>query len=84
MRSIQRRAFLSATLRYKLRDASIEAAEEPFESGGKKFSRGSFLLRNATRAQLNDAISGLGLQAISVSAMPSVKTHPVRAAASPP
>ncbi len=69
-----------ATLRYKLHDASIEAAEEPFESGGKKFSRGSFLIRNATRAQLNDAISNLGLQATPVSAMPSVKTHPVRAA----
>jgi len=69
-----------ATLRYKLHDASIEAAEEPFESGGKKFSRGSFLIRNATRAQLNDAISNLGLQANPVSAMPSVKTHPVRAA----
>ena len=69
-----------ATLRYKLRDLSIEAAEEPFESGGKKFNRGSFLLRNVTRAQLNDAVSGLGLQAVSVSAMPSVKTHPVRAA----
>jgi len=68
------------TLRYKLHDASIEAAEEPFESGGKKFSRGSFLLRNVTRAQLNDAISELGLQATPVSAMPSVKTHPVRAA----
>jgi hypothetical protein len=69
-----------ATLRYKLHDASMEAAEEPFESGGKKFSRGSFLLRNVTRAQLNDAISDLGLQATAVSAMPSVKTHPVRAA----
>ncbi len=69
-----------ATLRYKLRDASIEAAEEPFESGGKKFARGSFLLRNVSRAQLNDAISDLGLQATPVSAMPSVKTHPVRAA----
>ena len=69
-----------ATLRYKMRDASIEAAEEPFEGGGKKFSRGSFLLRNVSRAQLNDAISDLGLQAIAVSAMPSVKTHPVRAA----
>jgi Zinc carboxypeptidase len=69
-----------ATLRYKLHDASIEAAEEPFESGGKKFSRGSFLLRNLSRAQLNDAISDLGLEAIPVSAMPSVKTHPVRAA----
>jgi hypothetical protein len=69
-----------ATLRYKLHDASIEAAEEPFESGGKKFSRGSFLIRNATRAQLTDAISDLGLQATPVSGMPSVKTHPVRAA----
>jgi Zinc carboxypeptidase len=69
-----------ATLRYKLRDASIEAAEEPFESAGKKFTRGTFLVRNATRAQLNDAISDLGLQATPVSAMPSVKTHPVRAA----
>src|SRR5579863_5543916 len=69
-----------ATLRYKLHDASIEAAEEPFESAGKKFTRGSFLIRNATHAQLSDAIADLGLQATPVSAMPSVKTHPVRAA----
>ncbi len=69
-----------ATLRYKLRDASIEAAEEPFESGGKKFSRGTFLIRGISHDHLNDAVSGLGLQAVSVAAMPSVKTHPVRAA----
>jgi len=69
-----------ATLRYKLPDASIDAAEEPFESGGKKFTSGSFVLRNVSRAQLNDAISDLGLQASPVSAMPSVKAHPVRAA----
>ena len=69
-----------ATLRYKLHDASIEAAEEPFESGGKKFSRGSFLIRNIDRAQLNDGVATLGLQATSMTAMPSVKTHPVRAA----
>jgi Zinc carboxypeptidase len=69
-----------ATLRYTLHDASIEAAEEPFESGGKKFSRGTFLLRNVTRAQLNDIVSALGLRAAPISAMPSVKTHPVRAA----
>jgi hypothetical protein len=69
-----------ATLRYKLHDASIEAAEESFESAGKKFSRGSFLLRNVTRAQLNDAVSNLGLQAIPISTMPSVKRHAVRAA----
>ncbi|MGB8472543.1 MAG: M14 family zinc carboxypeptidase [Candidatus Acidiferrum sp.] len=69
-----------ATLRYKLRDASIDAAEEPFESGGKKFDRGTFLVRNVSREQLKDALSSLGLQAVAVSAMPSVKTHPVRAA----
>jgi Zinc carboxypeptidase len=69
-----------ATLRYKLPDASIEAAEEPFESDGKKFSRGSFLIRNVTRAQLNDHVSTLGLQATAISAIPSVKTHPLRAA----
>ncbi len=69
-----------ATLRYKLRDASIEAAEEPFESAGKKFDRGTFLIHGITRDQLNDAISTLGLEAVSISAMPSVKTHPVRAA----
>jgi hypothetical protein len=69
-----------ATLRYRLRDASIEAAEEPFESGGKKYTRGTFLLRNVNRAQLSDATSELGLRAASIPAMPSVKTHPVRAA----
>jgi len=69
-----------ATLRYKLRDASIEAAEEPFESGGKKFNRGSFLVKKVTRAQLNGAIADLGLQAVAIDAMPLVKTHPVRAA----
>ena len=69
-----------ATLRFKLHDAAIEAAEEPFESGGKKFNRGSFLIHDVARAQLNDAVSGLGLQAVSIAAMPSVKTHPVRPA----
>jgi hypothetical protein len=69
-----------ATLRYKLRDASIEAAEEPFESGGKKFNRGTFIVRSETRAHLGDAISDLGLQATALTAAPVVKTHPVRAA----
>jgi hypothetical protein len=69
-----------ASLRYKLRDASIDAAEEPFESAGKKFSRGSFLVRNVSRADLDRAASDLGLQATALTAAPSVKTHPVRAA----
>ena len=69
-----------ATLRYRLGSAAIEAAEEPFESGGKKFNRGTFLIRGEARAQLAEAISDLGLQATGLSAAPTVKTHPVRAA----
>ncbi len=69
-----------ATLRYKLRDASIDAAEEPFESGGKKFNRGSFLLRNISRGELDRAASEIGVQVFALSGAPSVKTHPVRAA----
>ena len=33
------------TLRYRLKDAQIDAAEEPFEAGGQKFNRGSFIIR---------------------------------------
>jgi hypothetical protein len=69
-----------ATLRYTMKDASVEAAEEPFESGGKKFSRGSFIIRKASRADLDRAAAELGLQVVSLEAAPSVKTHPVRAA----
>jgi hypothetical protein len=69
-----------ATLRYKLHDASIEAVEESFESGGRKFNRGTFIVRSETRGQLSDAISDLGLLATPLASAPSVKTHPVRAA----
>ena len=69
-----------ATLRYKLKDAGVEAAEEAFESGGKKFNRGSFVIRNAGRADLDRAAADLGLQAVALGTAPSVKTHPVRAA----
>ena len=69
-----------ATLRYRLRDASVDAAEEPFESGGKKFNRGSFVIRNASRNDLDRAAAELGLQAMALGSAPAVKTHPVRAA----
>ncbi len=69
-----------ATLRYRMKNASIEAAEEPFEAAGRKFNRGSFLVKDASDAELERAASELGLQAYAVSAAPTVKTHPVRAA----
>jgi Zinc carboxypeptidase len=69
-----------ATLRYKMKDASIKAAEEPFEASGHKFSRGSFILTNTSTSDLQSVASRLGLEIYGVTAEPSVKTHPVRAA----
>jgi hypothetical protein len=69
-----------ATLRYKLRDADMQAAEEPFESGGKKFNRGSLIIRGVARSDFDRAANAAGVRAIALSAAPSVKTHSVRAA----
>jgi hypothetical protein len=69
-----------ATLRYKSKSTSMDVAEESFEADGKKFNRGTILLRNAGRADLDRAASDVGLQALALSAMPNVKTHPLRAA----
>jgi hypothetical protein len=69
-----------ASLRYRLRDTAMEAAEEPFEAGGNKYSRGSFVLRNANRAELEKAAAELGVRVAALADTPAVKTHPVRAA----
>jgi hypothetical protein len=69
-----------ASLRYRLKEASIDAAEEPFESSNHKFSRGTFLLRGVSRSDLDAAAKSLGLHAVALAAAPNIKTHPVRAA----
>jgi len=68
------------TLRYRLKNADIQAAEEPFEAAGQKFNRGSFLIRNVPAAELDRVARELGLNGYALEAAPSVKTHPVRAA----
>jgi hypothetical protein len=69
-----------ATLRYKLKSADIQAAEEPFESGGAQYKRGSFVIKGVSQADLDAAAKELGLKAAAVASAPSVKMHPVRAA----
>jgi hypothetical protein len=68
------------TLRYHLKEASIEAAEEPFEAGGHKFARGSFIVKEIDREALRREVTGLGLEAIGLPNAPAVKSHPLRAA----
>ena len=69
-----------ATLRYQLRDADFQAAEEPFDAAGKKFNRGSFVIRNVSRDVLDKATKTLGLDVTALSAAPAVAMHPLRAA----
>lgn len=67
------------SLRYRFPDASFEAAEEPFKSGGRDFARGSFIINGIDRADLDQALKDLNLNAYAASSGPSVKTHPLRA-----
>jgi hypothetical protein len=69
-----------ATLRYRFPKADFDAAEDPFEAAGKKFNRGSFIVRNVSADDLTKAAAELGVQAYAAEAAPTVKTHPVRAA----
>jgi hypothetical protein len=68
------------TLRYQLKDASVEAAEGPFEAAGQKFSRGSFIIRKASADDLNRIGKELGIQIYAVADAPTVKTHAVKTA----
>jgi hypothetical protein len=65
-------------LRYRLKAAAFDVAEEPFEAAGRKFNRGSFIIRNAQAADVQAAGRELSLQGYAVDAAPSVKTHAVK------
>ena len=69
-----------ATLRYRFKDADFQAAEEPFDAGGQRFNRGSFIIRGLSQNDLDRATRELGLKAVAVSSAPTVRTHPLRAA----
>jgi hypothetical protein len=66
-----------ATFRFRLGSVGMEAAEDSFEADGIKFKAGSFLLRNADRAQVEKAAKELGIKVHATSANLSVATHPL-------
>jgi hypothetical protein len=68
------------SMRYKLRNARIDTAEEPFEVQGTKFNRGSFIIRGVRSDDLRSTLTNLGLKALATNDAPSVATHPVRTA----
>lgn len=68
------------TLRFKLKDLKIAAAEEAFEAGGQKFNAGSFIIKASDnpgdlKQALTRPVTDAGLRAIAIDKLPEVKTH---------
>ncbi len=68
------------TLRYTLRAATMDAAEDPFDAAGVHFARGSFIVRGVSAPELDRVTRELGVKAYALASAPTVKMHPVRAA----
>jgi hypothetical protein len=69
-----------ATLRFRLKDVKMSAAEDSFKIGDQQFNTGSFILKKDgnpadLRARLESAVTELGLKAVGVDKLPDVKTH---------
>ncbi|HXM34128.1 MAG TPA: M14 family zinc carboxypeptidase, partial [Pyrinomonadaceae bacterium] len=69
-----------ATLRFRLKDVKIEAAEDSFKVGDRQFNAGSFIIKTEgnpieARRRLDAAVQELGLVAQAVDKLPEVKTH---------
>jgi hypothetical protein len=69
-----------ATLRFRLKDVKMSAAEDSFKIGDQQFNSGSFIIRKDgnpgdTRQRLEAAVTQLGLKAVAVEKLPDVKTH---------
>jgi hypothetical protein len=74
-----------ATLRYRLKDVRISAAEDAFKIGERQFNAGSFIIKaegnpGELRQRLETAVTELGLTAQAVDKLPEVKTHDLVAA----
>lgn len=68
------------TLRYQLRNADFQVAENSFQSAGHLFARGSYVIRNVASGDLDKAARALGVPVYAISSAPSVAMHPARAA----
>ncbi|HEY4131397.1 MAG TPA: M14 family zinc carboxypeptidase [Gemmatimonadaceae bacterium] len=67
------------TLRYQLKNADMQATEEPFDADGKHYARGSWIIKNVSQSDLDAAAKSLGLKIVATSSAPSVKMHALRA-----
>jgi 8-oxo-dGTP pyrophosphatase MutT (NUDIX family) len=68
------------TLRYRLKDLKVQAAERAFKEGGTEFPAGSFIVSVAqgsrdAQARVRAAVEQLGLTAAALSSLPDVPMH---------
>ncbi|MGA9059379.1 MAG: M14 family zinc carboxypeptidase [Terriglobia bacterium] len=64
-----------ASFRYRLASVPMEAAEEPFEVSGHKFARGTFIIANGERSQVEAAARDLGISVLATDEKLSVTHH---------
>ncbi len=69
-----------ATLRFRLKDVKMSAAEDSFKVGDQQYNTGTFIIKKDgnpadLRARLESAATELGLKAVGVEKLPEVKTH---------
>ncbi len=69
-----------ATLRFKLGDLKMSAAEDSFKVGDQQFNAGSFIIKTEgnsadLRQRLDAAVIDLGVTALAVDKLPEVKMH---------
>ncbi len=68
------------SLRYRLKDIRIRAAEGAFKIGGQEFKPGSFIIPTEgnpsdLRSRVDPAVKELGLAALAVDELPKIGTH---------
>jgi hypothetical protein len=69
-----------ATLRFRLKDVKMGAAEDSFKIGDQQYNTGSFIIKKDGNpgdltSRLESAVTELGLKAVGVEKLPEVKTH---------
>ncbi len=63
------------TMRFRLKDVAMRAAEADFEVNGRKFRAGAFIIANADRAKVSAVLTDLGLTGVAMAAAPEVAIH---------
>ena len=64
---------------YKLKGASFQIADKPFDAAGHHFAAGSLLISNAPDDRLTPALHDLSLDATRLDAAPQVASHAIEA-----